>query len=384
MTTRFKWAKRAVGMAAAMALPLNALAAPAPANYPDKIGKGEGDLNIVAWEGYAQDDWIKPFEKQTGCQVHRKYAGSSDEMVALMRSGGGGEYDLVSASGDASLRLIYGGDVQPIDVKLIPAWNDFLDDLKSPPHNTVDGVHYGLSYEWGPNVLLWNADKVKTAPTSWASIYDETYKGQITVPDNPIQIADAALYLMSAKPDLGIKDPYELTTDQLAAATDLLKKQRPLIKKYWALASDEIELFKNGDAVIGAAWPYQTNALKAAKVNVMDTIPEEGATGWADSWMLSAKSKHVNCAYQFMNYVSTPKVQAEQAIYFGETPANTKACDPMNEIEAGSCEKYHLNAPASYFKKIRFWKTPLPTCADGSKACASYSQWQSAWQQVKG
>lgn len=389
MSNNLKLAARALALIAATSMsvtsvPLASFAKPVAAKYPKEIGKSEGQLNIVAWEGYAQDDWIKPFEEESGCKVNRKYAGSSDEMVALMRSGGGGEYDLVSASGDASLRLIYGGDVQPIDVDLIPDFKNFLEQLKSPPHNTLNGLHYGLSYEWGPNVLLWNADKVKEAPKSWSAIYDEQYKGAVTVPDNPIQIADAALYLQKTKPELGIKDPYELTKAQLAAATDLLKKQRPLIKKYWALASDEIELFKNGDAVIGAAWPYQTNALKAANVNVEDTIPEEGATGWADSWMLSSRSKHVNCAYKFMSYVSTPKVQAQQAIYFGETPANRSACDAMNAIEAGSCEKYHLNAPASYFDSIHFWKTPLPTCADGSKKCTGYGEWQRAWQEVKG
>ncbi len=373
-----------VTIIASVALPINTFAAPVAPHYPKSIGKSEGTLNIVAWEGYAQDQWIKPFEQESGCKVNRKYAGSSDEMVALIRSGGGGQYDLVSASGDATLRLIYGGDVQPIDVKLIKAWKDFLPQLKSPSYNTVKGVHYGLSYEWGPNVLMWNADKIKTAPTSWGAIYDARYKGEITVPDNPIQIADAALYLMAKKPELGIKDPYELTRKQLDAAVTLLKGQRPLIKKYWALASDEIELFKNGDAIIGAAWPYQTNALKAAKVNVRDTVPAEGATGWADSWMLSTKSKHVACAYKFMNYVSSPKVQAEQAIYFGETPANPKACKEMDAIEAGACAKYHLNAPASYFNKIHFWKTPLPTCADGRKDCTSYGDWQRAWQQVKG
>lgn len=365
-------------------MPATAFAEPAAANFPKEIGAGEGELNIVAWEGYAQDDWVKPFEEKSGCKVNRKYAGSSDEMVALMRSGGGGEYDLVSASGDATLRLIYGGDVQPIDVSLIPDFANFLENLKSPPHNTVNDLHYGLSYEWGPNVLMWNADKITTAPTSWAEIYADTHKGQITVPDNPIQIADAALYLMKTKPELGIKDPYELTPAQLDAAVKLLSDQKPLIKKYWALASDEIELFKNGDATIGAAWPYQTNALKADGVNVMDTIPAEGATGWADSWMLSAKSKHVMCAYQFMAYVSTPDVQAQQAIYFGETPANAKACDAMNKQEEGSCTKYHLDAPASYFEQIHFWKTPLPDCGDGTTACTSYGDWQKAWQKVKG
>ena len=86
---------------------------------PTQIGKGEGQLSLVAWEGYAQPEWVKPFERQTGCAVHAKYAGSSDEMVALMRQGGGTQYDLVSASGDASLRLIRGGDLQPVNVNLI-------------------------------------------------------------------------------------------------------------------------------------------------------------------------------------------------------------------------------------------------------------------------
>jgi putative spermidine/putrescine transport system substrate-binding protein len=368
----------------AFAFSVSALAAPAAPNYPKTIGAGEGALNIVAWEGYAEDAWIKPFEKETGCIVNRKYAGSSDEMVTLMRQGGGGEYDLVSASGDASLRLIYGGTVQPIDVKLIPDYENFVPDLKSPPHNTVNGLHYGLSYEWGPNVLLYNTDKIASAPTSWSAIYDERYKGKISVPDNPIQIADAALYLAAKDPSLGIKDPYELNEKQLDAVVELLKKQRGLVKKYWALASDEIELFKNGDVVIGAAWPYQTITLKAAGAKVADTIPAEGATGWADSWMLSAKSKHVNCAYKFMAYVSTPSVQAQQALFFGETPANLKACDEMDKADKGSCAKYHLNEAATYIKQIRFWKTPQKTCGDGKKDCTDYSVWQRKWQEVKG
>ena len=123
-------------------------------------------------------------------------------------------------------------------------------------------MHYGISLQWGPNILLWNTKSVTPAPTSWESIYSPKYKGSITVPNNPIQIADAALYLSKTQPSLGITDPYELTEAQLNAAVKLLKEQHPLIKKYWALASDEIELFKSGDATIGAAWPYQYNTLQ--------------------------------------------------------------------------------------------------------------------------
>jgi len=351
---------------------------------PTTIGKGEGQLNLVAWEGYTQAQWVTPFTKATGCKVNKKYAGSSDEMVTLMRQGGGSQYDMVSASGDASLRLIYGKDVQPVNVNLIPDWKNFVPQLKSPSHNTVGGQHYGISLQWGPNTLLYNTKKVKPAPTSWSAIYSSKYKGRITVPDNPIQIADAALYLSKSQPSLGITDPYELNQKQFDAAVNLLKKQRPLIKKYWALASDEIDLFKNGDAVIGATWPYQTNTLVAAKVPVKDLIPKEGATGWADTWMLSAKAKHPNCAYMWLKWVSTPKVQAQQAIYFGETPANPKACPIMDNLSAGSAAQYHCGASAAYFNSIKFWKTPVADCGNGKKDCKDYTQWQQAWTQLKG
>src|SRR4051794_4761278 len=351
---------------------------------PTKIGKGEGQLNVIAWEGYTEKDWVKPFEQQTGCKVHAKFGGSSDEMVTLMRQGGGSQYDMVSASGDASLRLIRGGDVKPVNVNLVPDWKNFIPQLKSPAHNTVDGKHYGVSLQWGPNTLLYNTAKVGAAPRSWSAIYDPAYKGKVTVPDNPIQIADAALYLSKTQPSLGIKDPYELTPPQLDAAVNLLKRQRPLIKKYWSLASDEIDLFKNGDAVIGASWPYQTITLQGAKVPVKDEIPQEGATGWADTWMLSSHARHPNCAYMWMKWVSTPKVQAQQALYFGETPANTKACPLMDQIQKGACAQYHANASAAYFNTIKFWKTPIRECGDGKSECTDYTEWQRRWTEVKG
>jgi putative spermidine/putrescine transport system substrate-binding protein len=353
-------------------------------SLPTSVGRGEGQLNVIAWEGYTQPEWVKPFEQATGCQVNAKYAGSSDEMVTLMRQGGGSQYDLVSASGDASLRLIKGGDVRPVNVALIPGWKDFIPQLKSPSHNTVDGRHYGVSLQWGPNTLLFNTSAVTPAPTSWATIYDPRYKGRVTVPDNPIQIADAALYLSRTRPELGITDPYELTTTQLDAAVSLLRSQRPLIKKYWALASDEIDLFKNGDAVVGASWPYQTITLQDSGAPVKDLIPSEGATGWADTWMLSAHAQHPNCAYKWMAWVSTPRVQAQQAISFGETPANTLACPYMDRIQAGACAKYHANAPASYFNSIRFWRTPTTDCGNGSQDCTDYTTWQQKWTEMKG
>ncbi len=382
-------------MAAVTALAVGAIALPTVAGASStpptqsmtpqaSVGAGEGHLNLIAWEGYAQPQWVKPFTKATGCVVTAKYAGSSSEMVALMANGGGHQYDLVSASGDADLRLIYGGNVKPVNTKLIPSWKDFHPFLKSPNFNTINGVHYGVSYEFGPNVLLYSTKTFTKAPSSWSVLYNKTYKGKVTVPNNPIQIADAALYLKTVRPSLGITDPYELNKTQFDAAVNLLKSQRPLIKKYWDLASQEISLFQNGSVVAGAAWPYQTNTLVAAKAKVADTIPSEGATGWADSWLLATNAPHPNCAYKWMAWASSPKVQAQQAIYFGETPANTMACSYMDAQSAGSCAQYHADAPESYFATIKFWKTPLAACGNGKNDCMDFTKWQQAWTSITG
>jgi putative spermidine/putrescine transport system substrate-binding protein len=370
-------------LAAALCVPASGATSGSVANaLPTKVGAGEGQLTMIAWEGYLDKKWVNPFVKQTGCKVKPKYAGSSDEMVTLMRSGGGGQYDMVSASGDASLRLIYGKDVQAVNTALVPGWKNFFKAFQGPPNNTVGGKHYGISLQWGPNTLLYNTKKVKPAPTSWGALYSSKYKGRITVPANPIQIADVALYLSKTKPGLGIKDPYELTKPQFDAAIALIKKQKPLIKKYWGLSSDEVSLFKNGDTWLGASWPVTTGTLRAAKVPVKEIIPKEGATGWLDTWMLSAKAKHPNCAYKWYAYISSPKVQAMQATTYGETPVNKLACVQMNKLSKGSCKTYHADAPEAYYRSIKFWKTPVADCGNGKKNCMDYTKWVDAWNQA--
>ena len=381
--------RRIRGWHVALGLVVAALAVPAAgvsktgAGMPTSIGKGEGSLNLVAWQGYTEKAWVAPFEKQTGCKVKAKYAGSSDEMVNLMRSGGGGQYDMVSASGDASLRLIYGGDIAETNVNLVPAWKDFQTAFKSPSTNTVKGKHYGISLQFGPNILLYNPKK-EAKPTSWSVIYAAKNKGKITIPDNPIQIADAALYLSKTQPALGIKDPYELDQKQFDATVALLKQQKPLLKKYWVVASDQIDLFKNGGSTLGASWPYMLSQLKDAKASVAAVTPKEGVTGWLDTWMMSAKAKHPNCAYKWWNYISSPKVQAMQATTYGETPVNKKACPIMNKLAAGSCALYNAASPDAYYRSIKFWKTPLADCGDSrGKVCVPDTKWVPAWTQVQ-
>jgi putative spermidine/putrescine transport system substrate-binding protein len=356
-----------------------ALALPAAA----ATGAGHGRLVVLTWDGFVDPLWVEPFQQQSGCRLVHRYASSSDEMVRLMRAGTG-RYDLVSPSADIALQLALDGLVAPLSVKLVPQRRDFFPVFRSPRATTLAGIHYGLSVLWSPNVLLYDASKVRPAPRSWAPLYGQRFRDRITVPDNPLQIADAALYLMHAQPRLGIRDPYELTKGQFAAAVSLLRRQRLLLDRYWTYASDEIQDFRNGDAVIGSGWPYQAVTLRQAGLPVREAVPKEGMTGLIDSWMVSIRARHRGCAYKWLRYVSQPRIQAELALAFGETPVNAKACPFMNQIRTGSCAQFHADASSAYLRSIRFWKTPLRTCGFARpSACSDYAVWKAAWAQIR-
>ena len=363
-------------------------------------GAGEGALNIIIWAGYAENgknvpeyDWVTAFQAETGCKVATKVGNTSDEMVTLIRQGGGATYDGVSASGDATLRLIANGDVAAVDPATIPGFGDVAPFLQNAPHYTVSGQHYGVPHGWGGNTLLYRTDSVTPAPTSWNVVFDPTasqpYAGKITDYDSPIYIADAAIYLKAHQPDLGITDPYELTQPQFDASVALLKAQHASVGKYWAAFSDEIDNFKSGATVVGTTWPYQYNALLGEKVPVGQVVPSEGMTGWADTWMVSAHAAHPNCMAKWMAWMITPEVQAQVAEYFGEAPANPKACKYLDPTYGSYglkdfCKAYGVN-DANFYGSIAFWKTPLADCGDSrGQTCVDYSAWTQAWTEIKG
>ncbi|RYP82171.1 extracellular solute-binding protein [Nocardioides guangzhouensis] len=353
------------------------------------LGETEGEVSILAWPGYAENgssdpkvDWVTPFEKKTGCKASVKTFNTSDEAVTLMKTG---EYDVVSASGDASLRLIASGDVQPVNTDLLTNYADISSFLKDRDWNSVDGQMYGMPHGWGANLLMYRTDTVKPAPTSWSAVFDEasTYDGKVTAYDSPIYIADAALYLMNTQPDLGIKNPYALDQDQLAAAVDVLKKQKESVSEYWSDYLKEIQAFTTGDSVIGTTWQVIVQVAQGEKVPVQAILPDEGSTGWSDTWMVKADSDHSNCAYAWLDHMASPETQAAVAEWFGEAPANLKACDLTSDPK--HCDNYHAG-DSSYADKIWYWTTPVEQCIDGRKdvKCTNYGDWTQAWTEVKG
>ena len=376
----------------AFTLAVTVLAQPLAAEMVTKLGAGEGQLNIVAWPGYIERgetvesfDWVSGFEESTGCMVNVKTANTSDEMVALMNEGG---FDLVTASGDASLRMIAGKRVQPVNIDLVPSWSDVDDRLKQEPWHYVNNKNYGVPYMWGPNVLMYNTEVFgDSPPTSWSVVFNETTlpdgrtnKGRVQAYDGPIHVADAALYLMTHQPDLGIVSPYELNQDQYNAALDLLRGQRTLVSRYWHDAFIQIDDFKNEGMAASGSWPFQVNLLQGDKQPVASVIPEEGATGWADTTMMHVDAENPNCSYMWMEHTLSSNLMSDLSVWFGANPAVLASCtDGRGMQTAEGCTKNGLDD----FDKIRFWQTPVSQC-ESQGECVPYYRWVSDYIGVIG
>jgi putative spermidine/putrescine transport system substrate-binding protein len=297
-----------------------------------------------------------------------------------------GGYDLVTASGDASLRLIGSKLVQEINTSLVPSYKTVDERLQNAGWHTVDGKHYGVPYQWGPNVLAYNTTVFKEAPKSWSVVFEQqtlpdgkSNKGRVQAYDGAIYMADAALYLMSKSPELGIKDPYELNEKQYAAVLQLLRSQKALAHRYWHDATVQINDFKNEGIAASGSWGYQVNALKAEKKPIASTIPAEGVTGWADTTMLHANAKNVNCAYQWMEHSLNDKLQSALAEWFGANPVKAASCNTRAPGGGAFCKDNGYDR----FTQVKFWKTPQAQCATQG-TCVPYSKWTMDYISIMG
>jgi putative spermidine/putrescine transport system substrate-binding protein len=346
--------------------------------------RDEGRVNLVIWAGYADKSWANQFAADTGCQVNTKDGASSDDMIDLMATG---EYDGVSASGNATVRLMERGDVAPVNTDLIPNYADVQEGLKNQSYNSKDGQPYGVPHGRGPNLLIFRTDVVPASTNSWDVVWDKgaQYKGKISIYDAADYIADAAVYLKATQPDLNITNPYALDQKQFDAAVDLLKKQAPNVGEYWpGDVAKQVQSFTNKDSVVGTTWPYQVNLLKNAKppVPIKAIKPKEGTTGWSDTWMISSKAEHPNCMYLWMDYIVSPEAQAKVAEFFGEAPANAKACALTKN--KNHCTEFHAEDEA-WWEDVYYWTTPTKDCGDDrGEVCMTQEDWKAAWTEIRG
>lgn len=355
----------------------------------DLLAAAEDEVNIIAWAGYIEDgstdptqDWVTDFTDITGCAVNVQLGNTSDEMVQLMQSG---EYDGVSASGDATERLIAGGEVGPLDVSQMTSYENIYDGLKLQQWNSVDGEPYGMPHGRGANLLVYNNEAFADgAPDSWGVMFDggTPADGAVSVYDSPIYIADAALYLMATQPDLGITNPYALDQEQFDASIALLEQQQPLVGQFWSLYTDQQAGLEEGTVLAGTSWQVIVNLATANGADIGAVKPVEGATGWSDTWMVSTKAQNPNCMLLWMDWITSPWANAKVAEWFGEAPANQLSCGLTENPD--HCDIFH-SSETEYWEDVWYWTTPTTACRDGRTdvECVAYPDWVNAWNALR-
>ena len=313
--------------------------------------KSEPTLSLLVWEGYADTSFIKPFEEKFHCKVSAAYMGSSDELVAKLRGGSAGNYDVISPSSDVATTIVTAGLAAPLDLSKLPAYTALMPFLTSLPLVKGNGKVYGVPYQWGPNPMLYDKTKFKDAPDSWSKLWDPALKGQVSVWDDLSTIYMAAQVLGYDKPDPSAL--YNLTDQQLASVKAKLLELKPNIRKMWSSGGELTALFEAHEISVAMGWPLMTQQLRARKFPIAETIPKENTTGWIDHLMITSESQNTELAYQLIEYLSEAAAQKQVSAVTGYLPANPSV-GPM--LSAEQRQTLHLDDLDVYQKRIYFWQ----------------------------
>lgn len=308
-------------------------------------------LNLLVWEGYADSSFVKAFEEQNHCKVTASYMGSSDELVAKLRGGSAGNYDVISPSSDVATSIAKAGLAEPLDLTKLPSYAQLSPQLTALPLVRVDGKVYGVPFMWGPDPLIYVTTAFPQPPDSWNVLWDPKLQGKISVWDDLSTVYLAAQILGYDKPEPG--HLYNLTDEELTAVKNKLIALKPNIRKMWSTGGELTNLFQNHEVVAAMGWPLMTNQLRKAGFPVGETIPKENTTGWIDHLMITAGSENKDLAYKFLEYMIQAQTQKKATDVTGYTPANPQAAQFMTPEER---KNLHLDDVDNYQKRLYFWQ----------------------------
>ncbi len=314
-------------------------------------GKKTPSLNLLVWEGYADPSFVKAFEEQNHCKVSASYMGSSDELVAKLRGGSAGNYDVISPSSDVATMISEAGLAAPLDLSKLPAYEKLSPKLRAMPLVRINGSVYGVPFMWGPNPLLYDSKAFAAPPVSWAAMWDPKLKEKVSVWDDLSTVYMAAQVLGYDKPDPN--HLYNLSDPELDAVKNKLLALKPNIRKIWTTGGELTNLFENHEIVAAMGWPLMTNQLRQANFPVGETIPKENTTGWIDHLMITAGSENKELAYKFLEYMIEAQTQRKVTDVTGYAPANPDAAKFMSAEQQKSL---HLDNVDEYQKRIYFWQ----------------------------
>src|SRR5258708_3018134 len=313
--------------------------------------KNEESLCLLVWEGYADPAFVHAFEEAHHCKVSASYMGSSDDLVAKLRGGSAGNYDLISPSSDVAASIARAGLVEPLDLSRLPSYGQLSAKLRELPLVKSSGKTFGVPFMWGPNPLLYDTTVFAKPPDSWGIFWDPKYKGKISVWDDLSTLYMAAQMLGYDKPDPA--QLYNLSDEQLAAVKQKLPTLKPNIRKMWSTGGELTNLFENHEVVAAMGWPLMTNQLLQANFPIGETIPKENTTGWIDHLMITSASPHKELAYAFLEFMIQAQTQKKVTDVTHYTPTNPAAAQYMTEAQQ---RRLHLDNPYAYIQRIYFWQ----------------------------
>src|SRR5579863_3557040 len=319
--------------------------------FVESCSKKTPTLNLLVWEGYADPSFVKAFEDENHCKVSASYMGSSDELVAKLRGGSSGNYDVISPSSDVASSIATSGLAAPLDLSKLPSYTQLSAQLTSLPLVRANGLVYGVPFMWGPDPIIYDTSAFPQPPDSWSVMWDPKYKGKVSVWDDLSTVYLAAQVLGYDKPDSS--QLYNLSDDQLEAVKKKLLELKPNVRKMWSTGGELTNLFVSHEIVIAMGWPLNTADLKKAGFPVGETIPKENTTGWIDHLMITSGSENKDLAYEFLEYMIQAQTQKKVTDVTGYTPANPQAAKFMTADEV---KNLHLDDVDNYQKRLYFWQ----------------------------
>jgi putative spermidine/putrescine transport system substrate-binding protein/spermidine/putrescine transport system substrate-binding protein len=308
-------------------------------------------LNLLVWEGYADPSFVKAFEDENHCKVSASYMGSSDELVAKLRGGSAGNYDVISPSSDVATMIATTGLAAPLDLTRLPSYSQLSPQLTSLPLVRAKGQVFGVPFMWGPDPMIYNATAFPRPPDSWNVMWDPKLRGKVSVWDDLSTVYMAAQVLGYDKPDPSRL--YNLSDEELEAVKKKLIELKPNIRKMWSTGGELTNLFQNHEVVVAMGWPLMTNQLRKSNFPIGEIIPKENTTGWIDHLMITAGSDNKDLAYKFLEYMIQSQTQKKVTDVTGYTPANPHAAQFMTPEEQTNL---HLDDVDNYQKRLYFWQ----------------------------
>ncbi|MBO1901222.1 spermidine/putrescine ABC transporter substrate-binding protein [Leucobacter weissii] len=283
----------AVGVVAALALT-------ACSSDADGGSGGSTQLNVYSWADEIPQTVIDAFTEETGIQVTVDNFDSNETMISKLAAGGSG-YDIVEPSQYAVQQLVGQELLEPLDHSRIEGFDNVSGQFIDPSYDP--GNEYSVPWVWGTTGLIYNESCTDGEQiTSWASLFDPKWSGEVYMLDNMLAAYIAGLQVNGF--------PANSTDEaEISAATDSLIEQKSLLAGY--NSTNYGELVASGDACIAQAWGGTSTAeIVSENEDVHYVIPEEGGSMWVDGLSIAKGAPNEEAAYQFINFLLQPEIAA--------------------------------------------------------------------------